>query len=146
METIRVQLEQRFVVEQIGVTIFVALNDDGQPTVAISTEDMPAQYVYDEATGLPGTAEPYTYEQDGAYADEAQVKGPTGAVVSQHYGERVAARLAAREYANMLNERWAETCGMPDIQVLLGDAVLYDSEDHNPALRERRAKEVEVPC
>lgn len=121
-----------------GLRINVALNDDGQPTVLISTEDMRPEYVYDEETGLPGTAEPYTHSQD---RDEAFVEGPGAIMVSRHYGKTaVAARMAAREHCNMLNESWSTHCGMPDVQVLLNDATIYDSEDHNPALREKRGK------
>lgn len=141
MDMIYAFIGRTIFVRDAGIKLVVDLNDDGQPVVMIDTEGMPASYVYDEATGLPGTAAPYTYEQDGACA---VVKGPTGEVVARHFPhpDSVSARLAALQHCAVLNDRWPEECGMPDICVLLGDATLYDSDDHNPALRERRQQDI----
>jgi hypothetical protein len=40
----------------LGLFITAGTDDEGQPYVSVNTEDMPPEYVYDEATGLPGTA------------------------------------------------------------------------------------------
>jgi hypothetical protein len=145
---IHAEVGSRINVRDLGLNIYVDLNDDGQPTIAINTEEMPAEYVYNERTGLPGTAEPYTYETESVASYEGAgqlsvgvVFGPSGEIVARHYeDDGVSARLAAAAHCRMLNTDWHTRCGMPDVQVLMGDAILYDSEDHNPDLRERRAR------
>jgi hypothetical protein len=125
----------------LGLFITAGVDDDGQPYVSVNTEDMPPEHVYDEATGLPGTARPYSYEEEAG--GSAVVLGPLpdldGAprVVARHFGEQGwQARLAAKHHADLLNGEWAKRCGMPILSVHLNDAELYDARDHNPALRE----------
>jgi hypothetical protein len=131
-------------ISMLGIYITAGQDDEGQPYVTVNTEGMEPDHTYDEATGLLGTARPYTYEEEAG--DSAVVLGPLpdldgkSRVVARHFGaDRITARLAARHHAEMLNDEWPKRCGMPIISVHLNDSELYDARDHNPALREVEA-------
>lgn len=128
---------------ETGIYVNVGLDDDGRPFVTINTEDIYPEFSYDETTLLLGTAEPYTYREDG---EEAIVIDGADAIVARHLPVPTSthARLAARAHAKMLNDQWAKSCGMPIITVHLNDAVIYDAEDHNSALRQATAAKAAV--
>jgi hypothetical protein len=124
----------------LGIYITAGLDDEGKPYISINTEGMAPEHVYDEITGLRGTARPYTYEETAG--GSAVVTGPMPGAdhklreVARHFGkDRASARTAAKQHADMLNDEWAKRCGMPILSVHLNDSELYDARDHNPALR-----------
>jgi hypothetical protein len=134
--------EGRYAVKLDGLGIFItaSLDDDGKPYVSANTEGMAPEHVYDETTGLRGTARPYTYEETAG--GSAVVIGPMPGAdhklreVARHFGkDRASARLAAKQHAEMLNDEWVKRCGIPILSVHLNGAELYDARDHNPALR-----------
>jgi hypothetical protein len=136
METTRLLSGQPLVYSDLGLYVTAGLDDDGQPYVQVNTEGMPAQYRYDEKTGLMGFAEPYSYEQAEG-STTASVFGPDGSLVSTHHGkDGTSARLEARDYVRYLNENWHKRCGMPIISIHLNDAEVYDARDHNSNLRD----------
>lgn len=124
----------------LGIYVTAGLDGDGRPYVAVNTDYMRPEFVYDEHTGLRGTAEPFVVEPDGA--SYRVVNSGSGERVALHYPQpdSGSARRAAQRHANALNEAWSEQCGMPIISVHLGDAVLYDAADHLPSLREEEEK------
>jgi hypothetical protein len=125
--------------EGLGIFVTAGMDDEGQPYVAINTEDMKPEHTYDEATGLRGTARPYEVEErrNGEYMVTVPRGGGGRMDLARHFPqpEPVHARLAAKRHADMLNDLWPTVCGMPIISVHLNDAELYDARD-NPALRE----------
>jgi hypothetical protein len=98
---------------------------------------MAPEHIYDETTGLLGTARPYEVGEAGQ-GDSYEVIAPGGAAIAVHLPQptSASARLAAKQHADMLNDLWPTVCGMPVLSVHLGDVEMYDARDHNPALRE----------
>ena len=127
----------------LGISISAGFEDPEygeRPYVTINTEDLPACFRYDEATGLRGDAEPFSAEDAGDEWRVVRSWEDKREVIATFPGDGVTPRLDAKAYAEARNADWHKSCGMPIIAVHLNDSEVYNAEDHNPDLREEATR------